>query len=89
MPNTRALFNTGTRELENGVATDRHHDDDDDAYGRHPGCFLGNISLDAAMNLPNRQDCFRNSVFTRCVDALLLSHEAKKFDEMVDELYGK
>lgn len=36
-----------------------------------------------------RQDCFRNSVFTRCVDALLLSHEQKKFDEMVDELYGK
>lgn len=38
---------------------------------------------------PYRQDCFRNSVFTRCVDALLLSHEQKKFDEMVDELYGK
>lgn len=36
-----------------------------------------------------RQDCFRNNVFTRCVDALLLTHEAKKFDEMVDELYGK
>ncbi|KAG9509834.1 hypothetical protein GZH46_01636 [Fragariocoptes setiger] len=36
-----------------------------------------------------RQDCFRNSVFTRCVDALLLTHEQKKLEDMVDELYGR
>ncbi|CAG2165862.1 unnamed protein product [Oppiella nova] len=36
-----------------------------------------------------RQDCFRNEVFGRCVDALLLSHEQKKLEEMVEDLYGK
>ncbi|KAG9511206.1 hypothetical protein GZH46_00223 [Fragariocoptes setiger] len=35
-----------------------------------------------------RQDCFRNTVFSRCLDALLLTSESKKFDDMVDELYG-
>ncbi|XP_054161098.1 ion transport peptide-like [Oppia nitens] len=36
-----------------------------------------------------RQDCFRNEVFGRCVDSLLLSHEQKKLEEMVEDLYGK
>jgi hypothetical protein len=36
-----------------------------------------------------RNDCFRNDIFTRCVDALLLKSEQKKFEDMVNELYGK
>lgn len=36
-----------------------------------------------------RADCFRNDIFNRCVDALLLTHEQKKFEDMVNEIYGK
>jgi hypothetical protein len=38
--------------------------------------------------LLQRQDCFRNEVFGRCVDALLLSHEQNKLEEMIDHIYG-
>ncbi|KAI1285174.1 Ion transport peptide-like [Halotydeus destructor] len=36
-----------------------------------------------------RNDCFRNDIFTRCVDALLLGHEQEKLTAMVSDLYGK
>lgn len=36
-----------------------------------------------------RELCFKNDVFPACVDALLLKHEEKELNEIVDELLGK
>ncbi|RWS13128.1 Ion transport peptide-like protein [Dinothrombium tinctorium] len=36
-----------------------------------------------------RSNCFNNEYFKKCLEALLLSHEKEKFDEMVMDLYGK
>ncbi|KAI1288088.1 Ion transport peptide-like [Halotydeus destructor] len=36
-----------------------------------------------------RQDCFRNEVFARCVDALLLNSEQMSLQEMVSDVYGR
>lgn len=35
-----------------------------------------------------REFCFKNDVFPACVDALLLSHEQKELNDIVDELLG-
>ncbi|XP_015913612.1 ion transport peptide-like [Parasteatoda tepidariorum] len=36
-----------------------------------------------------RSNCFKNSYFTQCVDALLLEKDQERLDTMVEELYGK
>ncbi|RWS28574.1 Ion transport peptide-like protein [Leptotrombidium deliense] len=36
-----------------------------------------------------RKNCFKNDYFKKCIEALLLTHESEKFEEMVLELYGK
>lgn len=36
-----------------------------------------------------RNDCFHNEIFSKCLDALLLSHEQEYFEEMVSDLYGR
>ncbi|KAF8763969.1 Ion transport peptide-like like protein [Argiope bruennichi] len=36
-----------------------------------------------------RSNCFKNTFFARCVDALLLEKDQQRLDSMVEELYGK
>ncbi|KAG8187780.1 hypothetical protein JTE90_025818 [Oedothorax gibbosus] len=36
-----------------------------------------------------RSNCFKNDIFTQCVDVLLLRKDQQRLDGMVDILYGK
>ncbi|KAG8190113.1 hypothetical protein JTE90_026683 [Oedothorax gibbosus] len=36
-----------------------------------------------------RSNCFKNTYFTHCVDALLLQEDQQHLDTMVEELYGR
>uniref|UniRef100_A0A4V2H8Q6 U45-Liphistoxin-Lsp1a_1 n=2 Tax=Liphistius TaxID=62150 RepID=A0A4V2H8Q6_9ARAC len=36
-----------------------------------------------------RSNCFKNSYFSRCVDALLLTNEQEELDNTVKVLYGR
>ncbi|XP_035224127.1 ion transport peptide-like [Stegodyphus dumicola] len=36
-----------------------------------------------------RSNCFKNSYFSKCVDALLLTGEQEELDNTVRQLYGK
>ncbi|KAG8191348.1 hypothetical protein JTE90_006094 [Oedothorax gibbosus] len=36
-----------------------------------------------------RSNCFKNTLFTQCVDALLLQKDQQHLDTMVEELYGR